>query len=86
MGLLKKYVTCMMTFFHSPMSHFVNFTLSPLWCFSQNNKPWNEGKEHFLYIWLLQRITLYQGRQKILSLDTIAFLDMHVCKKPMLTK
>ena len=28
---------------------------------------------------MLQRITLYQRRQKITSLDTIEFLDTHVC-------
>ena len=32
-----------------------------------------------LHIWLLQRITLYERRQKITSLGTIEFLDRHVC-------
>ena len=45
--------------------------------FTKNNKLWNERKENFLYIWLLQRITLYQNRWKIVSLDTIAF-DIHI--------
>ena len=29
---------------------------------TKNNKLWNERKEDFLYMWLLQRITLYQRR------------------------
>ena len=45
--------------------------------FTKNNKLWYERNENFLYIWLLQRIVLYPRRQKIVSLDTIAFLDTH---------
>ena len=30
--------------------------------FTKNNKFWNERKKHFLYIWLLQRITSYPRR------------------------
>ena len=32
-----------------------------------------------MHIWLLKRITLYQRRKKIASLDTIGFLEAHVC-------
>ena len=42
-------------------------------------KLWNESKEEFLNLWLLQRITLYQRRWKIAYLDTMAFLNTHVC-------
>ena len=38
------------------MSHFVS--VPSLVLFPKNNKPWNKRKEDFLYIWLLQRITL----------------------------
>ena len=54
--------------------------------FTKNNKLWNERKEDFLYTWLLQRITLYQGRKKIAYLDTIAFLATRIYKQPILTK
>ena len=42
------------------MSHY-----QPPVLFTKDNKLWNERKEHFLYIWLLQRVTLYQRRYKI---------------------
>ena len=54
--------------------------------FTKNNKLWNERKEDFLYTWLLQRITLYQGRKKIAFLDTIAFLATRIYKQSILTK
>ena len=47
--------------------------------FTKNNKFSNERKEDFLYLWLLQCITLYQRRQKIASLDIIAFLVTYIC-------
>ena len=47
--------------------------------FFKNSKLRNKRKENFLYIWLLQHITLYQRRKKIVSLDKIAFLDTHLC-------
>ena len=79
---LKKYVTCIIKFpipFHSTCVSFSQFFfVAFLVLFTENLKLWNERKEQILYIWLLQRITLYQGRQKISSLDKIAFLDTHV--------
>ena len=36
-------------------------------------------KRRSLYRWLPQRITLYKRWYKIVSLDTITFLDTHVC-------
>ena len=38
-------------------------------------------KKIFLCIWLLQHTMLCQRRWKIASLDTIAFLDTHLCIK-----
>ena len=38
------------------MSHFIS--VPSLVLFPKNNKPWNKRKEDFLYIWLLQHITL----------------------------
>ena len=60
MGSFKKYVTCIMVFF-TPFN-IVNFTLTLNLCYSSNftKKPYNEKKEDFLRIWLLQCITLYQ--------------------------
>ena len=58
---------------------FLNFTLSPPLCYSL--KITNYGMRE---IWLLQRITLYQRRLKIVSLDTIAYLETY--KQPILTK
>ena len=54
MGSFKKYVTCIMTFF-TPfhyLSHFVNFTLTLLLCYSLNftKKLYNERKEDFFRI------------------------------------
>ena len=46
--------------------------------FTKKNKLWNERKEVFLTIWLLQFITLYQRKQKMVSSDKIQFLDMQV--------
>ena len=43
----------------SPIYSITSFVL-----FSKNNKLWNERKEEFLYIWLLQRITLIKGGRK----------------------
>ena len=69
METFKKYVTCIMAFFISftfvTLCQIHTFTSSVL--FSKNKKLWNERKEDFLYIWLLQRITLNQKRQKISS-------------------
>ena len=75
MGLFKKYVTCTMTFF-TPFTfvkpcQFYSST-SPI-LFTKNDKLWNERKENLLYIWLFQPISLYQRRQKIISLGTIEF-------------
>ena len=60
----KKYVTCIMTFFipFTSVSHcqFNSVTFPVL--FTENNKLWNERKEYFLYIWLLQCIMLYRRR------------------------
>ena len=71
------YVNCTMTFF-IPFT-FVNSCQFPL-CYSL--KKINYGmkeKKFFLHIWLFQRISLYQRRQKIISLGTIKFLHAHVC-------
>ena len=81
MGPFKKYVTCIMAFF-TPMTsvrlfQFYSMT-SPVFFSTKNNKLWDERKEDFLYIWLLQRIMLYHTRKKTTSLDNIAFLDAHV--------
>ena len=82
MGPFKRYLhICIMAFFISfpcvTLCQFYSVT-SPV-LFTKNNKLSNERKDNFLYIWLLQRITLYQRRQKIIeSRDKIAFLDTHV--------
>ena len=55
-----------------------SYSISPPVLFTKINKPWNERKEDFLYMQLLQRITLYQRRSKITPLNIIAFLDTHV--------
>ena len=83
MGSFKRYITCIMTFFIPFYS-----TCDTLWqfysiaspvLFTENNKLWNRRKEDFLYIWMLQCITLYQRVQKTASLEKIAFLDTHLC-------
>ena len=85
MALFKNYATSIMTFLsrNSTLSHSVSFTISLPLCYSLKftKKLQNERKEDFLHIRLLQRITLYQRRKKITSLDTIEFLDTHPCKK-----
>ena len=57
--------------FHNAIFHSISFHLCHTLCqfysiaslvlFTRNNKLWNERKEGFLYVWLLQRITLYQS-------------------------
>ena len=50
-------------FFYSIPFHLYNtllillYRLPPVLFTKNNKKPWNERKEGFLYIWLLQRIT-----------------------------
>ena len=66
--------------FHSPLSIPVNFTLSLSLCYLPKKVNYGiKEKKFFLHIWLFQRISLYQRRQKIISLGTIKFLDAHVC-------
>ena len=76
MGSFKKYVTCIISFF--TQFNFVTicqfYSINSLVLFK---KLCNQRKEDFLQIWLLERITLYQRRQVITSLDTIEFLDTH---------
>ena len=71
MGSFKKYLTCIITFF-IPRIRVTLFqfysTTSPV-LFTKNNKLWNQWKDDFLSIWLLQRITLYHTKKKIASLD-----------------
>ena len=52
MGLFKKYVITLREFY---------FITSPV-LFTKNNKLWNHRKEDVLYIWLFQRIKLYQRK------------------------
>ena len=63
MGPLQKYVTCIMAFFFSFYSTCVTlrqfYSIAFPELVTKNNKLWNEIKEDFLYIWLLQHITLY---------------------------
>ena len=60
----KRHVTSIMTFFTpftlAKLSKFYSITSPEL--FNKNKKLWNERKEDFLYIWLIQRIKLYQRR------------------------
>ena len=62
MEQFKKYVTCMMTFF----IQFICVTLCQFYSatspvlFTKNEKLWNERKEYFFNIWLLQRTALYE--------------------------
>ena len=88
MGQFKKYATYIMAFFIPfiwvTLFQFYSFT-SPVLC-TKNNKLWTERKEYFLYIWMLHCIALYQRRQKIVSLDTIAFLDTRMQKQSIQTK
>ena len=58
--------------------HTGNFTLSLPLCYLLDLETIGCEKRRFLHIWLLQRIVLYQKRQKIRSLGTIKFLDTHV--------
>ena len=80
MGPFIEHVTCIMAFFitfiWAKLCQFYSFSSSVL--FNKNNKLWNQKREGFLYIWLVQHTMLYQRMQKILSLETIAFLDTHV--------
>ena len=60
--------------------------------FTKNDKLWNERIQQFLYIWLLQRITLYQ--KKIVETEVENFIFRHnrifrhtcIYKQPILTK
>ena len=53
---------------------------SPPQCYSLKITNYRmRRKKDFLHLWLLQCIKLYQRRQNIASLDTIAFLDTYVC-------
>ena len=74
--LFKKYVTCTMAFFtlfiFVRLCQFYSIT-SPV-LFTRMRE-----KKIFANIWLLHRIALYQRRQKITSLDTIEFIDTHIC-------
>ena len=58
MGPFKNYVTCIIAFFIPftciTLCQFYSF-MSSLF-FTENKELWNERKEDFLYIWLLQRI------------------------------
>ena len=78
------YITCVRAFFIPltcvTLSQFNSVT--PFVLLTKNNKLWNQRKNYFLYIWLLQR-ALYQRRQK-----TVSFLCRHTCmhKKHILTK
>ena len=76
MELFKKYVTCTMAFFtlfiFATLCQFYSIT-SPV-LFNRMRE-----KKIFANVWLLLCITLYQRRQKIISLDTIEFIDPHIC-------
>ena len=89
MGSFKTYVTCIMILF-TPFnqSHFVSSTLPLPLCHSINltKELWNERKEYFLHILLLQQITLFQRRQKITSLSTIGFRHLRIYEQPTLKK
>ena len=71
---------------HSPVSYFANFTLSPPLCYSL--KITNYGmrtKKYFVYV----TASAYHVISKEIEnriMDTIAFLDTHVCKQPILKK
>ena len=63
------------------LSRFVNFILwiPLLYSLNLTKKLYNDRKEDFLHLRLLQCITFYQRRQKITSFDIIEFFDTHVC-------
>ena len=63
MGLFKKYATCIKLFF-IPFTYIAR---------CQFYSITSAVKKDFLYVWLLQRITLYESRQKIPFLNIIAF-------------
>ena len=70
---------CIFHFIHLCHAVSVLLFIIPNVLLTKNNKLWNDRKEDFLCIWLFLRITLYQGRQKVASLDRIAFLDTYAC-------
>ena len=70
---------CIFYFIHLCHAVSVLLFIIPNVLLTKNNKLWNDRKEDFLCIWLFLRITLYQGRQKVASLDRIAFLDIYAC-------
>ena len=70
---------CIFYFIHLCHAVSVLLFIIPNVLLTKNNKLWNDRKEDFLCIWLFLRITLYQGRQKVASLDRMAFLDTYVC-------
>ena len=82
MAPFKKFVTCIMAF----------ASIISLVLFTKNDKLWNERIQQFLYIWLLQRITLYQ--KKIVETEVENFIFRHnrifrhtcIYKQPILTK
>ena len=85
---LKKYVTCKVAFYVSftqvTLCQFYSFTSAVL--FTKNNKLWNERKNHLLYLWLLQRITLYPKVENRLFRHNCIFRHRCMYKQPMLTK
>ena len=63
-----------------PVSHFVSFTLSPPFCYSLKMKEtveW-EKKRCFVYV-ATPAYDLISKKQNNVSLDTIVYLDIHVC-------
>ena len=68
------------------MVFFIPFTCITLFQFYFHLPCMESEKKIFLYIWLVHPMTLHQRRQKIASLDTIAFLESHVRINSILTK
>ena len=81
-------------FFYSIPFHLYNtllillYRLPPVLFTKNNKKPWNERKESFLYIWLLQRTRKSISKKLKNRIFRNNFIFRHICmyKQPILTQ
>ena len=76
MGPFKKYVTCIIP----PVSHFVNCTISHPLCYSVKIINHGMREKNINCIYGCFSVSRYiKWSRKMASLETISFLDTHVC-------
>ena len=87
MEKFKKYVTHIKAFsiLLTCITLFKFYSITSPVLFTKNSKLWNERKEDFLHVWLLQHIMLYQ-RSKLHYGHNRICRHTYMCKQPKLTK